>query len=1152
MKFLLVSLLLLPAPAMAEPNLVVSRSAYAEKLEGFWLGQCIANWTGLVTEMDKIGDAGEYRTGAFYTRDDWGKPDLPSIWSDKPSELSPVIGFVFRGEDEIWGADDDTDIEYMYQHLLDTNEVSILTAEQIRDGWLKHIRKEEENFLWVSNERAFNLMQEGVLPPHTSDPAINAEYAMIDAQLTTEIFGLFAPGRPDVAKRMAHLPIRTTAREDAAWISEFYVTMHALAAFHEKGRPVGEHLAWSASKARKGLPDTSYAAAMYDFVRKQYQSGVPWEEARDELHERYQVRHEDGYDMSHKIGNGCFAGGINFGASLVSLFYGEGDLKETIKIGTLAGWDSDNPTATWGGLIGFLIGKSGVEESFGRTFSDRYNIHRTRQGFPRPVDTFSHMAQRGIGIIDRVVEEEMQGTVDPDGDLWKIPAKPTGMSMQTIVFPAPSVAPREMRFTILLPEGYEDSDKSYPVLYLLHGYGGNHIQWIEFGVEEAAIGHDLIVVMPDAANAEYVNWAVPGDGFKDNWEDYIVQDLISYVDAHYRTHACREGRAIGGLSMGGDGAMTIGLRHPEMFCSIASHSGSHGFKNEIRERLKKDEPALIYERESWISDFDIPGFGTFEERSASGEIVTSLEGLDAIDELKLIQKVPTEQIPDIYICCGTEDDFYERFIAFTKLMRDRKITHTTRVSPGGHDDAYWSTSIHFSLPHQYQIMQSQLAAVAESEEGAPPNIIYILTDDLGYGDLSCYGQEKFQTPHIDKLATEGIKFTQHYSGSTVCAPARCSLMTGLHTGHAQVRGNSPVWPEGQEPMAAGTVTIPSLLKSAGYTTGMFGKWGLGAPGSASDPMVFFDEFYGYNCQRLAHSYYPEYLWHNNEKVPLDGKTHSHDLIMNAALEFIQSNKEKPFFCYLPVTIPHAAMHAPKELHEKYRKLYPQFESKTGKYAKTEVQNPIAAFPAMMEALDNGVGEIMALLEDLGIDDNTLVIFTSDNGPHSEGGHDPGYWDSNGPLRGLKRDLYEGGIRVPFLARWPANIRAGSTSDHVSAFWDMMPTFCELAGIETPTQTDGVSMLPALTGGQQKPHDYLYWEFTERGGSQAIRQGNFKAVRLNVSRDPSAKIELYDLASDPAEANDIASDHPEIVQQMASLFAEARTESGTFKLFKPGQ
>ena len=401
---------------------IISRSAYAEKLYGFWLGQCIANWTGLVTEMDKIDDTSEFKTTPFYTRSDWGQPDTPNIWSEgKPSDLSPTIDFVFRDVDEVWGADDDTDLEYMYQHLLSENETSMLTAQQIKDGWLTHIRSEEENYLWVSNEKAYRLMEQGMLPPQTSHPDNNPEFEMIDAQLTTEIFGLFAPSRPDIAVQMARLPIRTTARDNAAWISEFYVTMYSLAASTGDHPSIKEQLLWMADQARKKLPDHSYSAKMYDFVLDSYRSQVPWEQARDAIHERYQVKHEDGYDMSTKYGNGCFAAGINFAASLVSLFYGEGDLKETIKIGSLAGWDSDNPTATWGGLLGFMIGRHGVEEAFDRQFSSRYNIHRTRQNFPVGTDTFSAMAQRGILIVDRVVQEEMGGGVDLKNDRWYVP-----------------------------------------------------------------------------------------------------------------------------------------------------------------------------------------------------------------------------------------------------------------------------------------------------------------------------------------------------------------------------------------------------------------------------------------------------------------------------------------------------------------------------------------------------------------------------------------------------------------------------------------------------------------------------------------------------------------------------------------------------------
>ncbi len=403
---------------------IISRADYADKLYGFWLAQCIANWTGLVTEMDKIGNLGDVKTGDFYTRDDWGQPDVPNIWSDKPSDLSPTIDFVFENPGGVWGADDDTDIEYIYQHLLYSNQTTMLTGEQIRDGWLTHILAEEENYLWVSNQAAFDLMREGLVPPETSHPDNNPHYEMIDAQLTTEIFGLFSPTRPDIALKMAYLPIRTTARDNAAWIAEFYVIMYSLALQVDDNTSMKDQLVWMAERARRHLPENSYSAKMYDFVKSQYQSGVPWEKARDDVYVRYQVEQMDGYDITSKNldCNGCFAAGINFAASLVSLFYGEGDLVETIKIGALAGWDSDNPTATWGGLLGFMLGKDGVENAFGRTFADQFNIHRTRQGFPNDgIDDFSTMAKIGVFIVDRVVQEQLGGGVDLNKNVWYIP-----------------------------------------------------------------------------------------------------------------------------------------------------------------------------------------------------------------------------------------------------------------------------------------------------------------------------------------------------------------------------------------------------------------------------------------------------------------------------------------------------------------------------------------------------------------------------------------------------------------------------------------------------------------------------------------------------------------------------------------------------------
>jgi len=416
-------------------DMILSRSEYANKLYGFWLGQCIANWTGLVTEMDKIGNIGEIKTGRFYTRDDWGKPDQPNIWSgNKPSELSSNIDFVFEDKNGIWGSDDDTDIEYMYQYLMYKNQANILSGDQIREGWLTHIKKEEENYLWVSNQTAFDLMHDGIIPPETSLPKNNSNYEMIDAQLTTEIFGFFAPARPDIALKLSHLPIRTTAKLDAEWISEFYVIMYSLASYVDENKPIKDNIFWMAEHSRKRLPNNSYPAKMYDFVKSSYDAGIAWEEVRDEIYIKYQVNQDDGYNLTSKelYCNACFAAGINYAASIVSLLYGEGDIIETIKIGTLSGWDSDNPTSTWGGLIGFMIGKDGVENAFGKQFSNRYNIHRTRIGFPNNgIDTFDHMAEVGVYIVDRVVQEQMGGGIDLKKDIWYIPNEELEISVGT-------------------------------------------------------------------------------------------------------------------------------------------------------------------------------------------------------------------------------------------------------------------------------------------------------------------------------------------------------------------------------------------------------------------------------------------------------------------------------------------------------------------------------------------------------------------------------------------------------------------------------------------------------------------------------------------------------------------------------------------------
>ncbi|MDA7686695.1 ADP-ribosylglycohydrolase family protein [Pseudomonadales bacterium] len=412
----------------------VSRVDYADKLEGFWLGQSIANWTGLVTEMDKIGGEGEH--GQFYTRDDWGSPDQPSIWGQGvPSNLSTTINWVLEDSSGIWGSDDDTDIEYMYQHLMEVNQVSILSAEQIRDGWLTHIYSEEntplvsddgskENFLWVSNQQAHDLMQQGMLPPKTGDPAHNPHFDMIDAQLTTEIFGLLAPARPDIALKIATLPIQTTARENAQWASEFYIIMHSLASYVDPSLSNKQQVMWLAQQARMRLPQSSYSAHMYDFVMSQHKAGKPWEKVRDALHQRYQVEQQDGYNITARnlYCNGCFASGINFAASLVSLFYGEGDYKKTIQLAVLMGWDSDNPAATWGGLLGFMYGKQEIEKLFSKKLSNRFNIHRTRGNFDNNgIDNFTDMAEQGITIVDRVVTQQMGGQVDVNAGFWLIP-----------------------------------------------------------------------------------------------------------------------------------------------------------------------------------------------------------------------------------------------------------------------------------------------------------------------------------------------------------------------------------------------------------------------------------------------------------------------------------------------------------------------------------------------------------------------------------------------------------------------------------------------------------------------------------------------------------------------------------------------------------
>ncbi|MBM1105030.1 arylsulfatase [Aurantibacter crassamenti] len=443
-----------------------------------------------------------------------------------------------------------------------------------------------------------------------------------------------------------------------------------------------------------------------------------------------------------------------------------------------------------------------------------------------------------------------------------------------------------------------------------------------------------------------------------------------------------------------------------------------------------------------------------------------------------------------------------------------------------------------------------------------PNIIYILADDLGYGDLSIYGQKKFSTPNIDKLAKSGMLFTQHYSGSTVCAPSRSALLTGMHTGHTVVRGNKEIRPEGQYPIPDSTYTLAEAFKKVGYTTGAFGKWGLGFPGSEGDPIKQgFDTFFGYNCQRIGHNYYPYHLWSNNDSIVLSENSNKKDgiyapeLIHKETLKFIETNKDKPFFLFVPSIIPHAELVAPEKYMDKYRTKFspdksykgvddgPEFN--LGPYRSQKESH--AAFVAMIDLLDEQVGEIMDKVADLGLADNTIIVFTSDNGPHQEGGADPEFFNSNGPLKGVKRDLYEGGIRVPMIVSWPGKVKPNSNTDHPSAFWDVFPTFSEIVALETPDNLDGISFLPTLLGNveKQKAHDYLYWEFHEKGGRQAIRKGNWKAVKYNVFDPVNSKIELYDLSKDIGETNDVASEYPAIVEDMKAILLTARTPSDVF-------
>lgn len=465
-----------------------------------------------------------------------------------------------------------------------------------------------------------------------------------------------------------------------------------------------------------------------------------------------------------------------------------------------------------------------------------------------------------------------------------------------------------------------------------------------------------------------------------------------------------------------------------------------------------------------------------------------------------------------------------------------------------------------------------LVALPLAAADRPPNVIYLLADDLGYNELGCYGQKIIKTPNIDRIAKEGIRFTNHYSGNAVCAPSRCCLMTGKHPGHAYIRNNGDPkhlqhlapkfgWEfPGQNPIPDSEVTIAEVLKQKGYSTGAAGKWGLGHVGTSGDPnKQGFDLFYGFNCQRHAHNHYPKFLWRNDKKeiLPgndrtLHGDTFSQDRFTDVALEFIRGNKDKPFFLYMPFAIPHLSIQVPENspILAEYRRTIQ--EEKYVHKGYLPHPTPRAGYAAMVTHMDRDIGKITSLVKELGLDENTIVIFSSDNGPtyNRLGGSDSDFFKSAGVFSGLKGSLHEGGIRVPLVARWPGKIKAGSESDHISAFWDVLPTIAELTGTKAPEGIDGVSFAPTLLGetNKQKKPEYLYWEFAAYGGQQVVRKGNWKAVRQNMTRKNSnpLRIFLYDLSKDPGEKNDLAKEHPEIVADFAAIMKNGRTTSELFK------
>jgi arylsulfatase A len=447
-----------------------------------------------------------------------------------------------------------------------------------------------------------------------------------------------------------------------------------------------------------------------------------------------------------------------------------------------------------------------------------------------------------------------------------------------------------------------------------------------------------------------------------------------------------------------------------------------------------------------------------------------------------------------------------------------------------------------------------VAVNAQAGDKRKPNIIYILADDLGYAELGSYGQDKIRTPRLDLMAKQGLRFTQHYSGNAVCAPSRCVLMTGLHSGHAQIRNNSETKPDGQLPIAANTITIARILQQLGYATGIIGKWGLGMHDSTGDPQKQgFDHFFGYYCQRHAHNHLPKFLWRNAQQVPLEGnpgkatgKTHSHDLFEKESLDFIRKNKDKSFFLYLPFTIPHVALQANDESLKEYQGKFEETPY-LGKKGYQPHPTPRAAYAAMITQMDRTVGRIIDLLQQLNLDEDTIIIFSSDNGPTHDGvgGSDSVFFRSAGRLRGFKGSLFEGGVRVPMIVRWSGKSAPGRTTDHISGFQDVLPTLCEIAGAKTPDKLDGISMLPTILGkGEQKQHEFLYWEFSGYGGQQAVRMGDWKALRQNMHKG-NVTLQLYNLAKDIGETTDVAAANPAIVERALRIMREQHVPSKAF-------